>query len=112
MKRSIAKKWIVALKSGNYKQGLGQLKEEDTYCVLGVLCDLYIKDTGRGKWGANGFYGQGSSSGSSLVSEVRNWAGMTTSNGKYNGESLMSRNDEGSSFIDLAKVIKNNVENL
>ena len=34
------KKWTDALRSGEYKQGQGQLREADTYCCLGVLCDV------------------------------------------------------------------------
>lgn len=35
-------KWVDALRSGAYKQGFGRLytAENDTYCCLGVACDL------------------------------------------------------------------------
>ena len=33
-------KWVEALRSGKYKQGRGQLRLGDTYCCLGVLCDI------------------------------------------------------------------------
>lgn len=33
--------WIAALRSGKYQQGYGQLREFDSYCCLGVACDLY-----------------------------------------------------------------------
>lgn len=32
--------WIEALRSGEYQQGEGLLKEYDYYCCLGVLCDV------------------------------------------------------------------------
>ena len=35
--------WVKALRSGEYKQTRGQLKNGDTYCCLGVACDLYGK---------------------------------------------------------------------
>lgn len=35
-----ATKWIEELRSGNYMQGNGTLRREDTYCCLGVLCDV------------------------------------------------------------------------
>ena len=35
--------WVKALRSGEYKQARGQLRKEDTYCCLGVACDLYGK---------------------------------------------------------------------
>lgn len=31
------KKWITALRSGKYEQSRGALKEENTYCCLGVI---------------------------------------------------------------------------
>lgn len=35
------RKWIDALRSGNYKQGLHQLKSTDgAYCCLGVACKV------------------------------------------------------------------------
>lgn len=42
MKKSIADKWVKALRSGDYKQGTYRLhnKKDNTYCCLGVLCDV------------------------------------------------------------------------
>lgn len=44
-----AKKWVKALRSGEYKQGEGRLaysknNHEALYCCLGVACDLYKKE--------------------------------------------------------------------
>lgn len=38
--RSLKKKWLEALRSGEYQQGEGHLFENDTYCCLGVLCKI------------------------------------------------------------------------
>lgn len=49
-------KWLTALRSGEYLRGKGRLKyigitsANDRYCCLGVLCELYKKETGRVKW--------------------------------------------------------------
>ena len=40
MDKKIKKKWLKALRSGKYKQGMGTLRIEDRFCCLGVLCDL------------------------------------------------------------------------
>ena len=42
MKKSIAMKWVDALRSGKYKQGHNQLYDKETngYCCLGVLCKI------------------------------------------------------------------------
>lgn len=38
--RGYQKKWIEALRSGQYQQGAGSLNREGRFCCLGVLCDL------------------------------------------------------------------------
>jgi hypothetical protein len=39
MKQGLKKKWVAALRSGEYKQGIGELYVKDnSYCCLGVLC--------------------------------------------------------------------------
>lgn len=47
MNQIIKDKWLKALRSGEYKQGYGHLRQDDgCFCVMGVLCDLYTKETG------------------------------------------------------------------
>ena len=44
MNQEIKTKWVNALRSGDYEQGQGALKNPDgQFCCLGVLCDLYDK---------------------------------------------------------------------
>lgn len=40
MKHDIAMKWVAALRSGNYTQTKGVLKDDTGYCCLGVLCAI------------------------------------------------------------------------
>ena len=35
--------WVAALRSGEYQQGFGKLRDTKGYCCLGVLCDLALK---------------------------------------------------------------------
>jgi hypothetical protein len=52
MNQEVKDKWLKALRSGKYKQGKFALKRaDDTFCCLGVLCDLYHKE-GNGYWEA------------------------------------------------------------
>ena len=50
MKADIKTRWVTALKSGDYPQGFGYLSvydrdsETNTYCCLGVLCELAVAD--------------------------------------------------------------------
>lgn len=47
MNEVVKKEWVAALRSGEYKQGSGELKTtEGAFCCLGVLCDLYSKEKG------------------------------------------------------------------
>lgn len=50
MNPEVKAKWIEALTSGEYSQTNGCLKDNAGYCCLGVLTDLYIKETGQAQW--------------------------------------------------------------
>lgn len=46
MDAQIKATWLAALRSGEYEQGQKQLRRANTYCCLGVLCDVM----GGGTW--------------------------------------------------------------
>ena len=47
--KELAKKWVAALRSGEYKQTGNVLRNLDGFCCLGVLCDILDS----GKWNNN-----------------------------------------------------------
>lgn len=48
MRPSIKKKWVAALRSGDYKQGRDQLRnEKNEFCCLGVLCNIHAQEHPR-----------------------------------------------------------------
>lgn len=55
MDQSIKEKWVEALRSGDYEQGTGALRQKnertgtETFCCLGVLCDI-VEDEIDGEW--------------------------------------------------------------
>lgn len=50
------KEWAKDLRSGEYQQITGQLREGDNgRCCLGVACDTYKRLTGKGEWDDNTF---------------------------------------------------------
>jgi len=57
MKKTIMNKWVKALRSGKYKQCREKLCNvngqtgEESFCCLGVLTDLYLKDRKQQKKG-------------------------------------------------------------
>lgn len=78
--------WVAALRSGNYRQGNGTLHNigQNTYCCLGVLCDLAVKAgvakerEGDGMFASNvdsAMYHSGV-----LPKAVADWAGLSDCN--------------------------------
>ena len=46
MNNNLRKRWVAALRSGEYEQGKERLRSGgDEYCCLGVLCDIVINDS-------------------------------------------------------------------
>lgn len=109
MNKEIKKLWVDALKSGEYEQTVGILKDEDGYCCLGVLCDIHSKVTGSGYWDELVYVVNGSRVIHTLPFEVAGWAELPGSNPDIPGtedDTLASLNDNGSSFGDIATIIE------
>jgi hypothetical protein len=110
MNPEIKKKWIEALRSGEYKQGKGYLNQGDNYCCLGVLCDIAVKsgldvnvDTAYGVTHFDGRNG-------ALPRKVQDWAGLNAIDPVVAGQHLASWNDDfDKSFDDIAKLIEDNL---
>lgn len=95
MDPTIKAQWVAALRSGEYRQGRHVLHnvDENTYCCLGVLCDLAVKagvmSPGRREWNSSvggdmevyGVAGDRAAQGAvTLPVEVITWAGLEDSN--------------------------------
>ena len=50
--RENVKKWVAALRSGDYKQATNQLRLRNSFCCLGVACDI----SKVGEWKDNNRY--------------------------------------------------------
>lgn len=127
MKKDIKKQWVKALRSGKYKKAKGALNTGNGYCCLGVLTDLYIKDTKKGEWKHEPGMGKdlnfvrpnGQVEGGVLAREVQEWAGIPYSqpqlrhnvvigkgNSKREYSSLIRLNDDSrQNFSFIADVI-------
>jgi hypothetical protein len=131
MNPEIKAKWLEALRGGNYKQGTHALKKHDCFCCLGVLSDIWAKETGK-RWKRASQdirsiedYGTYEIGGSYdiLPNEVAKWAGLETTHptvlytfddvdGKVVSyqEQLTFINDECKlSFNDIAELIEENL---
>ena len=112
MKKQIAERWIAALESGEYKQGMRALRAGDEYCCLGVLCDLMDKD---GWWPGFSVEWTYLGEGGMLPLEVMQWAGLKTEHanlaGLNDGQSVTGSIDPWS-FHEIAEVIRKSWETL
>ena len=105
MKPEIKAQWLTALRSGDYQQGQGYLRQGDQYCCLGVLCDLYGKavgpewDDGPNEWAdIQAMHGEEAT----LPFKVQEWAGIDSPSPL----DLAALNDNGSTFEELANIIE------
>jgi hypothetical protein len=83
MKADIKAKWVADLRSGKFPQTDNCLRNSYGFCCLGVLCDLYSRETGE-EW-ETGFSNQFSMHGNDnvLPLEVRVWADLPHEHGAY-----------------------------
>lgn len=102
MNAAIKQAWIDALRSGTYQQGHQTLHNiaENTYCCLGVLCDLYLKEQGK-------VWDEEYSKLEVLPREVQLWSGLNWPNPTIDGYSLLAFNDYfGYTFYAIADLIE------
>ena len=104
------KMWADALRSGDYPRGHGGLRSTDgKFCPLGVLCDVYRRETGHDGW-AKGpcgkwlwFDSRGIAWAGSAPAEVAEWVGM----GHIEMELVMESNDLlGAPFENVAVAVE------
>lgn len=114
MNQEVKTKWLEALRSGDYEQAKGSLKTTSgKFCCLGVLCDLYHKETGNGEWNVDGKK-ESFSVGYDvrigiLPKAVCHWAELDSPNPRIDDareESLAELNDLGLTFLEITDLIE------
>lgn len=110
--------WLTALRSGEYQQARGYLHTDEGYCCLGVACDIYRKETGKGEWAPSNsndytpryaFVLGCTDQELGLPDEVAAWLGLESNMGDYvNDEerTLADENDAGTTFEQIAEIIE------
>lgn len=106
MNPNIKDKWVEALCSGKYKQGVHTLRnKKDEYCCLGVLCDI----TNPKEWSDSTImplqYYRMQGEGGQLPTKIMNEVGLTLQDCK----TLVNLNDGGRSFSEIADYIETNL---
>lgn len=113
MKAEVKAQWVAALRSGEYAQTKGRLRDGSGYCCLGVLCEVAVKEgvIGKPTQGADGNFRypgghRGRPEGGVLPRAVQEWAGLDSDNPVVDGYTLVWLNDfEGWDFEQLADLI-------
>lgn len=111
-----AEKWVAALESGEYQQTNCRLRAGNSFCCLGVACDVAVKagvpieveppEDSEGLWHYDGVDGV-------LPEAVQNWLGLASEMGSYRRRrtrSLSDDNDRGASFAEIAQTIRTHPE--
>jgi hypothetical protein len=120
MHPELKKKWLEALRSGEYKQGQGCLRkstsEGDKFCCLGVLTDIVIKNNLAPLHWASRPEGHHVVEGGKLLtamwlpSEVVILADISPLGaipyGDHRHDTLANWNDYGATFEKIAKIIE------
>lgn len=124
MIRERAMQLVAALRSGKYKQGVNALHQDDTFCCLGVACDI-----AGAKWelSLTSKYGiplyndgTGALERSIMPNYIRDYFGFATAEGQFEAhapalwgrQSLLRANDAGATFDQIADYIEANWETL
>ena len=102
-----AKRWVAALRSGEYKQCTIRLRRQNTFCVFGVACDLMkdsftnIEDHSR-HYSYDGHF----SSAPSIVIAALGLRTTTIKKENHYPISLYTLNDRGTSLAEIADYIE------
>lgn len=111
MNPAIKRKWLAALRSGEYMQGRRKLRHAGRFCCLGVLCNLHAQahpEIAAKEVLASMYLGESDL----LPDEVRAWAGLDDRYGNLDvgNDSLIDLNDGSGcrqhSFSEIADVIE------
>lgn len=112
MKKEVADLWVNALRSGKYKQVQGSLCKYNSFCCLGVLCEIALENNVPIKitteddnkvYDGHSIY---------LPKIVQDWAGLKNHMGRVNGSCLADMNDYGYTFEYIAQTIEENYEKI
>lgn len=129
MNPEIKEQWLTALRSGEYKQGTGQLhyrqNNQSEFCCLGVLCDL-AKQAGivqefqssegaldRVKYESISYEAEAAPAGwrktTYLPAAVMMWAELSSNNPEVAHSTLAGMNDNGETFETISAAIERNL---
>lgn len=108
LNKPMVRKWIKALRSGDYYQTNGDLAKQRKdgewgFCCLGVLCEVEKLDETEGFWPNTVGYKYGrSESDTNLPRKFQQEVGLTD----WQQDELIEMNDSGKKFSTIAKKLE------
>ena len=105
------KKWIEALRSGEYEQGTGHLNVGRSFCCLGVACEVASKHSVEVVLDES-LRIKGDDLNAQL--EVQYWLGLSGAAGEYGDQSCLVEDNDNAvkSFSEIADIIESNPDGL
>ena len=105
MNPDVKRKWVKALRSGKYKQTKECLRDNDGYCCLGVLTQLYANEKHIAFEKVKKGYSE-----ENLCPAVREYAGLKKADPCVKKVHLSTWNDnKGADFKKIADLIERNL---
>jgi hypothetical protein len=105
-------KWVALLRSGEFYQAKGMLRDGVARCCLGVACDAYRRSEDQGsRWATSESTGAYTFKGEYLFlpDEVQDWLGIDSDDPwvyMEHSRTLADMNDNGATFPEIADAIE------
>lgn len=118
MHQDVKNQWVTALRSGEYQQSTGHLRDKEGYCCLGVLCELAVEaDIIPASVYYDEYHDIREFAGETqfLPEIVQEWAGLDDKDPYVRvtdviDDSLSNLNDGGHNFTEIAEYIVEGIE--
>lgn len=98
--RAHLREWIADLRSGEYDQATGALRERHGYCCLGVACDRFTNEADADSGWDGPIFVYGPYSAATMPPDmVLDYFGIT----QAEADDLANANDNGATFAEIAE---------
>ena len=95
--------WAQALESGEYTQAKGALRRGDSYCALGVGCDVFVKaNPGKMPWQDSEGIWRIAGRGLTMPEVIARWFGVS----RTRRQSISDSNDSGVPLAEITPLVR------
>lgn len=113
MNKEAIKKWLAALRSGDYKKCQKFMRYDHSFCAIGVLCDIHFKECGKkDAWHAAASIYRYYGAMYKPPEEVREWLGIPLYQHLiFSSPTVVSMNDNTTNtFPEIADMIEKKIK--